>query len=439
MCIGRHQGGRVVVVSTYTQVTTSLKLYAQESHGRTNVRKCENWLKSFIEYGQTGEAPDQMLFWTGVSTISGALGRKCYFDQTIFKWYANMYVVLVAPPGIISKTTCASLGMNLLKQVDDVHFGPNVVTWQSLVGAFQKSHSVVEVKPDQYEDSHSLNISSGELGNLLSTNDREMMDLLVTLWDCASIHKQTKKDGDEKLDNPFLNLIACTTPGWISGNIPMYMIEGGLVSRTVFVYGDSKRQYIAYPGLQQNRSASTTRIMEQKLVDDLRDIAKLSGEFGITQDALAYGEKWYEQHYKSIQGVSDSRFGGYFARKQTHIHKLAMVLSAARGSDLTITLADMEQAVQHVTDLEKNMPLIFDRIGKSEASSQADRLVDMVRGSPNPVPTRIAYKFVHNYFPRYEDYLAVLKGLQRSGEIVIVGEGEKACLTVPKIVIPQPA
>ena len=50
------------------------------------------------------------------------------------------------------------------------------------------------------------------------------------------------------------------------------------------------------------------------------------------------------------------RFGGYLARKQTHIHKLAMVLAASRRDELLIDEEDLALAAKMMTDLEQDMP-----------------------------------------------------------------------------------
>jgi len=60
-------------------------------------RHFPDWLSAYISYSGYGEAPKYMSFWTGVSTIAGALRRRCWIDQTYFKWFANFYVILVAP------------------------------------------------------------------------------------------------------------------------------------------------------------------------------------------------------------------------------------------------------------------------------------------------------------------------------------------------------
>ena len=99
-------------------------------------RNYPDWLAAFQEYSSYGEAPKRMYFWTGVSTIAGALRRHVWVDMGHFQWYPNLYVILVAPPGVVAKTTTADIGMDLLRQVPGVAFGPSVVSWQALVQAF---------------------------------------------------------------------------------------------------------------------------------------------------------------------------------------------------------------------------------------------------------------------------------------------------------------
>ena len=126
-----------------------------------------------------------MLFWTGVSTIAGALRRRVWIDQKYFQWLPNFYIVLVAPPGIVSKSTTANIGMNLLRGIQGITFGPNVVTWQSLVTSLAEGcESVPDPRhPGDFYPMSSVTFCADELGNLLNPQDRDLVDTLVTLWD----------------------------------------------------------------------------------------------------------------------------------------------------------------------------------------------------------------------------------------------------------------
>lgn len=396
------------------------------------MRKLSDWLDSFVEYGQVSEAPNHILFWSGASAIAGALGRKVWIDQLTFRWFPNMYVVLVAPPGVIAKTTTADLAVKLLKKVDGVHFGPNVTTWQALVSSFEEAVRLVEYSPGESSETYSLSICSGELGNLISTDDRQMMDMLNTLWDCGAIDKATKGDGVEKLENPFLNLIACTTPSWISGNFPAYMIDGGLVSRIIWVYADTKRRYVAYPGNLPEEELHENKTQRRHLVDDLNTIGRLEGKFTLTPDALAWGTSWYERHCREHEkGKDDSRLGGFHARKPGHIHKLSMVLSAARGDSLIIQCSDLQRAEREVSSLESTLLQIFDRIGRSETSNVSDRLAEYIaRAGSKGVEVQEAYNYIRPSLPKLKDYDEVWKGLVRSGVIKIAVVGGRQVLIV---------
>lgn len=364
-----------------------------------------------------------MYFWTGVSAIAGALRRRVWIDQTYFRWHANMYLVLVAPPGIVSKSTTASIGMRLLRKVPGIHFGPDVVTWQALVGAFAESTEGFEYPEGIYNPMSAITIESSEFGNLLNPADKDMVDLLVNLWDGreGAFEKRTKMSGNDKVVNPWINLIACTTPAWIASNFPEYMVGGGFTSRCLFIYASEKAKYVAYPGLEVPAGMHER---ELALIQDLEHISMvLMGEYTLTPDAVTWGKDWYKEHFlHKPAGLDDERFGGYIARKQTHIHKLAMVLAASHSDDLRLTVDDLSTANAMVTDLEKDMPSVFSKIGRSDMSLQAERLLSFVRRRGS-VQYKEAYSFIHAYFPSAREYEDVLQGMIRSGAIKLEQRG----------------
>lgn len=338
-----------------------------------------DWLKAFLDYASFGEAPMSMLFWTGVSTVAGALRRRVWLDMKYFQWVPNFYVVMVAPPGIVSKSTTANIGMNLLRRVEGVHFGPDVVTWQALVGALAASTEMAHWPArQQFLPMSCITVASDEFGTFLNPNDREMVDVLVSLWDGkrGTFNKVTKMSGNDSIVNPWINIIACTTPEWISGNFPRYMIGGGFTSRCVFVFTDAKRQEIAYPDECVPPDHEETK---QKLIHDLECISMLIGEYAIDPEARDWGRIWYREHWRNPpKDLQTDELGGYLARKQTHMHKLAMVLAAARGDDLVIRLEHLEYASRIITALESDMPKVFARIGQNDLTRAASDIVSIV-------------------------------------------------------------
>ncbi len=338
-----------------------------------------NWLKAFMDYASYGEAPAKFYFWTGVSTLAGALRRRVWIDQKYFHWVANCYIILVAPPGVVSKSTTASVGMNLLKEVPGITFGPDVVTWQKLVEDMAKSKELVYWPGKEcYLPMSCVTISSSEFGTLLNPADKEMVDVLVSLWDGqpGAFNKSTKTSGSDSIENPWINIIACTTPAWIAGNFPDYMIGGGFTSRCIWVYAETKRQMIAYPANHVPADFSRKR---EELIHDLEIISTLIGEYTLSPEATSFGEHWYESHWKTNHShLPPDQFGGYLARKQTHIHKLAMILSASESDELIIQKPILEFACTMVDALESEMPKVFDKIGRSTMTKALGDLVEIV-------------------------------------------------------------
>lgn len=382
-------------------------------------RNFPDWLAAYTQYAGFSEAPRRMHYWGGISAIAGALRRRVWVDMGYFRWYPNFYIILVAPPGIVQKSTTASIAINLLRKVPGVKFGPEVVTWQALVGAFEDSTETFKIGEEHHTQS-ALTIESSEFGNLVDPANREQIDMLVNLWDSkvGSFSKVTKGSGSNSVENPFINLIACTTPAWIAGNFPEYVIGGGFTSRCLFVYAEEKEKYVAYPARHMPKELGE---VQAALVQDLERIgSRLLGGYAIDSEAVAWGEEWYHSHWKNKPDeLDDDRFSGYLARKQTHIHKTAMCIAASAHDEMVITLQDLTDANAAVSDLEKDMVKVFARIGRTQTSVQAERLIRFIQKRKS-VPLAEAYRFIHTAFPNLKSFEDVLNGAIKAGFILAV-------------------
>lgn len=382
------------------------------------VRNFDDWLSAYVEYAGFSEAPKRMHFWSGVAAIAGALRRRVWLSMGYYRWCVNHYIIFVAPPGIVSKSTTVAIAMDILRKVPGINFGPDIVTWPALVSAFAAATESFDIE-GEYHTQCALTLESAEFGNLVNPTDREMIDLLVTLWDSkqGGFAKVTKNSGSDKVENPWINLIACTTPSWIAGNFPEYVIGGGFTSRCLFVYADTKEKLVAYPIYHIPKGMLDK---QARLAADLEHIATMIvGPYKLSLEARTWGETWYNYHYANPPAhLQDDRFGGYLARKQTHLHKLAMVIAASCRDELILLPEDLQLAATMITDLEVDMPKVFARIGRTEDSIQAERFIQFVQKN-SPVSYSAAYAYVHSAFPFVKDFEGIVMGAVNAGLIKI--------------------
>lgn len=343
-------------------------------------RPFNSWLKAYSHHTRHSESPHLFHFWTGVSTIAGALRRQVWIQQHIFQWTPNFYIILVGPPGIAAKSTSIRLGHSLLEQVEGVTFGPKSMTWQGLTTALEDAQMEVPMPPDgDYRTMSCLTCTVSELGTFLRPEDKELIDVLVDLWDGQEETWRRKlKEQSTVIKNPWINIIAATTPSWLQNNFPESMIGGGLTSRIVWVYGDTKRQLMAYPADHIDQEVFADE--EKQLIEGLQQIAELKGEYELTKEAKAWGKEWYADLWKvRPMNMVSERYQGYISRKQTHIHKLAMVIAASFRDELYIDMDDLSMAADMVTALEPSMNRVFESIGIGDISRHVKELLAYIR------------------------------------------------------------
>ena len=350
------------------------------------MRHYPNWLKAYMAYTIDSESPDIFHLWSGIATIAGALRRRVWIDMRKFQWTPNFYTVLVGPPGVVTKSTSIRAGMRLLEQVPNIHFGPPSLTWQALADSLSASIEHMRMYDQQGNEiflpMSCITVPISELGTFLKIDDSALVDVLVDLWDgqlSAWAHK-TRTAGAVEIKNPWLNIVGCTTPAWLRANFPEHLVGGGLTSRMIFVYGDAKRKLVPYPDEVVADAAYFET--ERKLIHDLIEISTMQGQFSIDTSARTWGRDWYTRHWAARPShLASDRYAGYVARKQTHIHKLAIVCAAARSNNLIITEEYLKEAEALLTSVEPHMKKVFESVGLVDEARHSHELMAFVQAN----------------------------------------------------------
>lgn len=384
-------------------------------------RNYSDWLEGFVEYASVGEAPLDVLWWVGVSTVAGALRRRVWLDQVFFSWVPNLYVVVVAEPGIVAKSTTANIGFDLLAEVDGIHFGPDITSWQALIQYMSAECGEFFDFRGSNIPMHALTCAIDEFGTFLDPTNREQVDSLIRLYDGKTskraFRKITKTQGNDEMHGPWVNVFACTTPTWINTNFPEYFLGSGFLSRVIFLHAEHKRQYVPLLS-EQIRKHPKHGLMAAKLVGDLRRIAEYVGPYHLTPAAIEWEGQRYESHWKRF-AVGSRELQGYPARKQTHLMKLAMVISAARGQFPILDVPHLAEAERRLTAVEPGIDRVLARVGSAEIPKATGDIVDLLRQAGGAMLRRDIYGT--NFYRRMtsKDFDEATRGAIAAGKIVV--------------------
>lgn len=379
-----------------------------------------DWLADFVDHTSYGEAPPKVMFWVGVATIAGALRRKVYIDEDIFQWSPNFYLLIVAKPGVIKKSTSIGLGMKLLKKVEGIDFGPQIVTWQAMVTHMADARSEVMMPDGKPFEMSACTIGLSEFGSFFKKDDDDMITQLTDMWDgkIETVMKETKTNGNDAIVNPWLNIMACCTPEWVAKNFSGSLIGEGFGSRPVYLYAEEPSKFITSPRRnmqQQDMPPELMRLAEEDLVERLREFAELAGEFQKTEAAYEWEEEWYPAYMRELV-KKPSQEASIGVRRQTHLNKLAMVLSVSRGKFPVIDVQEMVDADRYLTELEADVDKVFGFIGQTPITAAAREIISIL-GKSGPIRSKELYKIYFFRTMRITDFQEALKSAIAAGAV----------------------
>jgi len=324
-----------------------------------NKRNFPDFITAYYNYARDKFCPDKFHFWTGISLIAGALERKVFLRQGKWNFYPNLYIMLVAHPGI-GKSAAINTGVNnILSQVEGINYIPQHVSEAMLVEMLGRQ-KVFYVGNREIPHSSSFWVIS-EASNVLSekTGGGDLIPLITDIYDCPDTWaKGTKKDGVDDYTNMCLNMLSGITFNFAQELILGQNSAGGFASRNIYVVHDTTM--VRYPTWE---SPLDNKEYRNQLVEDLIQINTMSGQFKLSPEFKEAYLEWFPINDKRNQTLKNITLKHFMARNHTNILKLAQIMSASESNELLITLDHWNKAKDIIGNINKQLPGLISQGG----------------------------------------------------------------------------
>lgn len=337
-------------------------------------RNFDSFIDAYLHYANDDFVPEKFNLWCGLSIVAASLERKVWLPWSdTFSYYPNIYVLLVAMPGI-GKSTALNKAIGLLQEMNEetkkLKLIPSQVTEAKFIEIMGHT-SPFEIGTRIHQQSSGYYWAS-EASNSLRNIYGDFIACLTDFYDCPPYwEKATLKDDKITLRNVALNLIAGSTFEYLGKLVTSDNIMGGFASRLFYVVQREKviRDQKFQLGAKTAEQRQARGIFRNKLIEDLKQIHSLSGPFTADAEFGAAWEAWYPKFETSRQEIESERLQSLIVRTNGNALKLAMLFSAAESNDMVLRARHWERAIALVEDMNQEIPMIF---REAQANSSAE-------------------------------------------------------------------
>lgn len=335
-----------------------------------------SFLQNYRTFCSGNEANPTYHMFAGLSVLSAVTQRRIWIDQGYFKIFPNLYIVLVGPAGG-RKTTAMDIAAGMVEKLGTVPFTTDCVTKEKLIMDIRAEERAINEMPDLYKKD-GLGIVSPtalfltELSDFLGPSSVGMINFLTAVYDRQTYTYKTKNKGAEKLVGPYLTILACTTPEWITTYLRSDVISGGFSRRTLFVYEWEEGRRIPWPTVTPDMILAWEAAMSH-----LRKLQALAGPMKWSDAA----RKFYEDWYINLKIPNDDTIRGYYKSKHIQLLKVAMLISLSESTDMVLEVRHLELGLELLKLAEANLVKVFQGMGRNELHAVANKALDYLRSN----------------------------------------------------------
>lgn len=323
----------------------------------------------------TANVNSPMLFrqWAAIALVGGAVERRVWMTTSqgvaFHKLCPNLYVMLVAPPGVGKAIVEFIRELWREARVPNTKLAafkvaPDNMTKAALIDRLSKSKQTFLPPKGKTMEFHSLLVAAEEFGVLLPAWDNEFLGTLNKIYNNPPSYSEERRHGPAQeitFDAPCLNIFGGVQPGWLGNIMPEEAWNMGFMSRMLLIYSGKGIEQDLFSTVQYPMS------LHKKIVTRLEALSTAYGAMQWSPEVIAELEQWYDQGRGCKPVPEHSKLAYYNNRRPLHVMKLAMISSLARNVDLIVQTYDLKRAWAWLFEAEKHMPDIFrEMTGKSD-------------------------------------------------------------------------
>ncbi len=326
------------------------------------MRKCDDWLKSWMEFSAGWEAPERFRLWSGIAAVSAMCQRKVFTYVKGQRLHANTYILLIGSPGSGKGNAMKYLAQWLkLMKGDLFNMAPDGITQRAFYMVLEDSSSIPG--GDVNYEQHSLSAFIEELGVFLPPGDNKFTYALCHIYDCPQkFEYKTAHAGENSAVNASFSMLSACTPKALRDIFTEDAMELGISARTIIIFADERVEVPIF-GRREERDR-----LEKDLKYDLLRMLHVVGDYQFEDEAASALVAWSKEGFKPVP--KDPRFEHYNSRRFVQVVKLCMIFALSRRDDPVILLEDFNDVKTILLEAERFMPRAIETLGANPLLAQ---------------------------------------------------------------------
>lgn len=312
------------------------------------------------------ESPGSFWKWAAYTAVGAVLRDNCYRRLGDHKIYPNVYTLLLADSAVHRKGHPIKLCEELVKGTKSTKVISGRASIQGILDELSRGET--DKSTGKVMAGGSALFSASELSAGI-VSDPEAVKILTDIYDFKDEYtSRLRGSGIFRIKNICFSLVAASNEELLRDVYDGKAIFGGLLGRTFLVRPNEFRPANSLFDIRDQTESM------KLLCESLASIAKITGEFEITDEARQAYEDWYVPFRKSYEHKSDR--SGISGRIHTSVLKLSMILCVNSTGGLVIDKCHMLESIKECVALLPNYQGFVMASGKSTIAEVAALLIE---------------------------------------------------------------